>query len=246
MNPPARLTFRRPLLFYPAVVCTGGYPDPISLLLDDLPKAQAEKREVGLADVDVDRLQIVVEARGLAQDPAASDAGFVPLYQTVRSFPNDPAAELTLNLEWLDRNDATATLPPPAGPIPLPRARDVRLRVSALCREDSTLGYFGAQDVRSGPAISISLRADAQDEQGLFAADLPAHRFSAYFLQPDPPVDVTVLFALRAAGNLNQRPADIGTRLASALGLRNDGLALRAHGASRPSGPVFCSHLRPI
>jgi hypothetical protein len=232
-NPPTQLIFRRPLLFYPAVVCTGGYPDPIPSLLNDLPKAQAEKREVGLPDPDVDRLQIVVEAQDLAQDPAASDGGFVPLFHTVRSFPVDPAAELRLDLEWMDSKDAAAITSPPTGPIPLPRARNLRLRVSALCREDSTLAYFGAQDVRSGSAISISLRADAQAEQALFAPDLPTHRFSAYFLQPDPPVDATVLFAQRASGNLNQRPTDIITRLASALGLRNEGLALRAKAGRR-------------
>jgi hypothetical protein len=232
-NPPANLTFSRPLLFYPAVVCTGGHPDPISLLLDDLPKALAEKREVGLPDPDVDRLHIVVEAQGLAQDPAASDAAFIPLYETVRSFATDPTAALTLDLDWVDAKNAGAIIPPSAGPIPLPRARNLRLRASALCREDSTLGYFGAQDVRRSRAIAISLRADAQNEQALFASDLPAHRFSAYFLQPDPPVDATVMFAQRAFGNLNQRPADIITRLATVLELRNEGLALRAKAGRR-------------
>ena len=232
-NPPTSLTFNRPLLFYPAVVCTGGYTNPIDLLLADLPKAQAEKREVGLPDVDVDRLRIVVEAQGLAQDPAAIDAGFVTLYETERPFPSDPAASLTLDLNFVDAKNASALTPPSSGAILLPRARNLLLRVSALCREDSTLGYFGAQDVRSGPSVSISLRADAQDERALFADDIPAHRFSAYFLQPDPPVDATVLFAQRAAGNLNQRPADIGTRLAAALGLRNNGLALRAQAGRR-------------
>jgi hypothetical protein len=232
-NPPTSLNFSRPLLFYPAVVCTGGYNDPISLLLTDLPNAQAEKREVGLPDVDVDRLQITVEAQGLAQDPAASDAGFVPLYVATRSFPDDPSAMLALDLDWVDVKNATAMIPPTTGAIPLPRARNLRLVISALCREDGTLGYFGSQDVRFGPSISVTLRADAQNEQALFALDLPAHRFSAYFLQPDPPVDATVLFAQRAAGNLNQRPADIGTRLAAALGLRINGLTLRAQAGRR-------------
>jgi hypothetical protein len=74
----------------------------------------------------------------------------------------------------------------------------------------------------------VALRKHSSDETALFAPELPSHRFGALFLQPDPAIDPVVLFAQRAAGALNQRPADIGTRLTATLGLRSDGLALRA------------------
>ena len=41
-------------------------------------------------------MQIIVEAQGLAQDPEASDSGYLPLYQTTRPFPASLAATLSL------------------------------------------------------------------------------------------------------------------------------------------------------
>jgi hypothetical protein len=210
------------------VGCTGFYPDPVGLLLADLPAAKAEGREPGLPDPDVDRVQITVEVQTLAQDPAATDGDYMPIFQTTRAFPTDPAQPLTLAFDWTDVTDATTMVSPATGPLPLPTARTLRLRIAALCRDDPALGYFGAQDVRTGPSIHIALRNNSRDETALFAPDLPSHRFRAFFLQPDPAIDPVVLFAQRAAGALNQRPADIATRLASTLGLRNDGLTFRA------------------
>jgi hypothetical protein len=227
-NPPANLTLRRPPMHYPAVTCTGFYADPVAMLLADLAVAKAEGREPGLPDPDVDRLQITVEVQGLAQDPAATDSGFMPLYQTTRAFPSDPSQPLTLSFDWTDIKDASTLVPPAAGSVLLPTARTLRLRIAALCRDDPTLGYFGAQDVRTGPAIQVALRKYSRDETTLFAPELPSHRFRVLFLQPDPAIDPVVLFAQRAAGALNQRPGDIASRLAATLGLRNDGLALRA------------------
>jgi hypothetical protein len=233
VHPPASLTLERPLLHHPAVTCTGFYPDPIALLLADLPAAQAEGREPGLPDPDVDRVQITVEVRALAQDPAATDGDYMPIYQTTRAFPADPSQSLTLDLSWTDVKDVSPLVPPAIGALLLPTARTLRLRIGALCRDDATLSYFGAQDVRVGPSIQVALRKDSADETALFALDLPSHRFSALFLQPDPVIDATVLFAQRAAGAQNERPADIASRLASALGLRHDDLTFRAQPGRR-------------
>jgi hypothetical protein len=227
-KPPATVTASRPLLHHPAVVCTGAYADPIAAMLADLPAAKAEGREVGLPDPDVDRVLVVVEAQGLAQDPIATDGGFQPIYQTTRPFPTDLHAALTLQLEWVDLADVSTMTAPATGPLPLPTARTVRLRLSALGKDDPHLGYFGADDVRYGPATSVTVRKQSGDERSLFAPDPPSHRFEAFFLQPDLPVDATVLFAQRAAGSGGERPSDAPSRLAVALGLRNDGLTLRS------------------
>ncbi len=227
-NPPANLKLNRPLLHHPAVGCTGFYPNALALLLADLPAAKAQGREPGLPDPDVDRVQITVEVQALAQDPAATDGDYMPIYQTTRAFPADPSKSLTLTFSWTDVNDATTLVPPTTGPLLLPTARTLRLRITALCRDDATLTYFGAQDVRTGPSIQVALRKNSAAETALFAPDLPSHRFSALYLQPDPPIDPVVLFAQRAAGAQNQRPADIASRLSSTLGLRNDGLTFRA------------------
>jgi hypothetical protein len=232
-NPPAALTVTRPLLHHPAVACTGAYADPIGDLLADLPAANAEGREAGLPDPDVDRLLIVVEAQGLAQDPGATDGGFMPIYQTTRAFPADLHIPLTVQLDWADVADVSTMAAPGAGPLLLPTARNVRLRISALGRDDPHNEYFGADDVRVGPATSINVHKHSSDERSLFAPDLPTHRFSALFLQPDIPVDATVLFAQQAAGNPGQLPTDAATRLAAALELRNDGLTLRSQPGRR-------------
>lgn len=227
-SPPASLTLTRPPLHYPAVACTGFYPNAVALLLADLPAAKAQGREPFLPDPDTDRVQITVEVQALAQDPAATDGDYMPIYTTTRAFPVDPAQPLTLNFAWTDIHDASTLVPPATGALLLPTARTLRLRIAALCRDDPALAYFGAQDVRTGPSIQVALRKNALVETALFTPDLPSHQFSALYLQPDPPIDPVVLFAQRAAGAQNQRPSDIGTRLAATLGLRNDGLALRA------------------
>lgn len=227
-NPPASLTLRRPLLHHPAVGCTGFYPDPIGSLLADLPLAKAQGREPGLPDPDVDRVQITIEARALAQDPIATDGDYMPVYQTTRSFPADPSQPLTISFDWTDIHDVATLAGTATGPLLLPTGRTLRLRISALCRDDPGLDYFGAQDVRSGPSIQVALRKQSANETALFAPDLPTHRFCAFYLQPDPTINAAVLFAQRAAGAANQRPADIGSRLAASIGLRNDGLTLRA------------------
>jgi hypothetical protein len=135
-------------LHHPAVTCTGFYADPIAMLLADLPSAKAEGREPGLPDPDVDRVQITVEVQTLAQDPAATDGDFMPLYQTTPAFPADTSQPLTLSFNWTDIKDASTLVAPASGPLLLPTARTLRLRIAALCRDDPTLAYFGAQDVR--------------------------------------------------------------------------------------------------
>ena len=240
--PPASIAVKRPLLTYPAVNCTGAFPDPVAALLADLPVAIAQRREPGLPDPDVDRVRIVVEAQGLAQDPHAADAGFLELYATTRAFPaGDVSAAATIDLAYVDVHDAATLTAPSSGPVVVPRARNVRLRISSLCRDDAQLEYFGADDVRmSSTAATVNLRANALDETALFAPDLPAHRFAAHFLQPDPVVDATVLFAQRAAGHQLQGLNDAASRFASALGLRNVGLTLRGRPGRRV---VFgCTH----
>lgn len=230
--PPATLTLHRPLLGHPAVVHTGAYTDPLASLRADLPAAKTEKRDVGLPDPDVAAVRIVVTAQGLAQDPLVSE-GYQMLYETTRAFPNDPAQPLSINLAWVDVHNATALIGPAAGPLPLPTARNVRLQLYPLGRDDPQLKYFGADDVRTGPPITVNLRKHSSDERNLFAPDLPTHRFSALFLQPDPVVDATVLFAQRAAGSGGQRPSDVPSRLAAQLDLRHDGLTLRARPGRR-------------
>lgn len=150
-NPPSTLKVQRPLLGYPAYVMAGG---AASDLIADIPTAQAENRGVGLPDPDVVALEVTVEV----QHPAG-ESGHRVVYRTTRPFPAAPASELDLALDWQDMKDASGMAAPAAGPIALPTSRNVRLSLVPLGRDDAD--YFGAEDVRRGPATVISATSDS-------------------------------------------------------------------------------------
>jgi hypothetical protein len=228
-NPPTQITLTRPLLGYPEFVFTGAVADPVAALTADLPAAKSEGREVGLPDPDVTAVQITVEARGLAFDPQASDAGYQPIYQTTRAFPSDPAQKLQVDLSWVDVHDVDTLSPVTTnGPLPLPTSRDIRVMFAAMGREDPQLSYFAADDVRLGPPIYVDMRKNADDERGLFLPALPGEQLKAIFLQPEALVDANLALAQRIAGRGGEAINDVSGRLAVELGVVVSGLTLRA------------------
>ena len=52
--------------------------------------------------------RFTVEARGPIHDPLADPGGFVPLYETMRPFPADLEAHLTVEIEYVDVHDLHA------------------------------------------------------------------------------------------------------------------------------------------
>jgi hypothetical protein len=225
---PTSITVQMPLMRSPAVIFTGHYSNPIQMLLDDLPNAQAQGREAGLLDPDVDRLQIIVEVAGLPQDPGLDDTPFMSLYTTTRLFPADLMKNLTLDLVWKDIKDISKLDHPNTGPLSLPTGRLVNLRIAALCKDDTDLKYFGADDVRLGPEKKFQLRKYSSSETNFFLPVITGQSLVGFYLQPDPPIHPSTLLSQNASGNPTQAPQDIATRLAAALGLRNDGLTIRA------------------
>ncbi len=109
----------------------------------------------------------------------------------------------------------------------------MRLVLSPLCREDPTLAYFGAQDVRRGPSISVSARKHSTDERHLLASGAAVEQLHAIYLQPDQPVDPVVAAAQKLAGKDGEATGAVAERLAAALGLELDGLTLHAHPGRR-------------
>jgi hypothetical protein len=204
----------RPRLGWPAYPCTGA-ANALADLLADLPAARAEGREVGLPDPDVTAIQVTVQVRWPAFDPEVQDR-WRTIYTTSRPFPADPTASASLALSWVDVHDASVVAAPATGPLPLPTSRDVRIELRALCREDPTLDYFGADDVRTGGLVSVLLRKEAQDESGLLLPVEPGIALRAVFLQPSPPSDPTLAFTVRAAGQGGQ-PGDEAQRLAASI-----------------------------
>jgi hypothetical protein len=227
-NPPAFLELQRPLLHYPAVVFTGHYPNAIQDLINDVPNAIDQKREPGLVDPDVVSVKITVEVAGLLQDPTATDGGYVPLFDTFRSFPTGLDATLHIDIQWQDFQQVAnlEAAEPSTGPLLLPTARNIRLRIVAAC--NPIAGYYGAEDVMYGPSVMLELGKYSSSEAAIFVPALPAQAITAFFFQPDTPTDSNVATAQQAAGNAGQAPSDIATRAAAAFGLPNEGLALYA------------------
>ncbi|MFI5648980.1 hypothetical protein [Kitasatospora sp. NPDC051705] len=247
----AGYTVHRPLLGYPDLVYTG-FPDAMDALLADLPAAQSEYREAVRPDPDVTQLRIDVSVRTLQGDPAAdTDSGtdsdtaqpFRPLYTAVKAFPPAPDQPLTLravfeDLPTTDRlTDLTLTGPTPLpdpDPLRLPTARDVRLVLTALGREDQELGYWGSDRARTGAApVSVYLRAPSADERQLLQSPPEGPQVQAVFLQPDPEDNPASAAQRAVSGQRVDAPSDLVDRLARQLGLTRSALTLSARAGRR-------------
>jgi hypothetical protein len=234
-KPPAQIHVGRPLLGHPEYGYTGA-PNAAADLIADIPNAKAEKREVALPDPDVSALSISVQVRALGLDTQSgggTEAGFHTVYTTARPFPADPTQPLTLDLAWTDVNAVDSLVPPANGPIPVPTARDVRLALFAVAKDDPHLDYFGAQDVRTGPSINVNLRHQSSDERNLFLPETPSDLLRAIFLQPTASLDAPVAFAQRASGLGVAAPENPIGRLAQELDLAVNGSTLRARSGRR-------------
>lgn len=183
---------RCPLLGFPDAVFAGVAD---SQLLSDLPVAQVAEREVGVPDPDVDHVEVTVEV--LHPDMAHMRSGgdrWVPVYTTTRPFNADLTVPLDLTVSYVDHPTLAALATanpldavPGSGAIEVPTSRDVRLRLTAVCRDDPSLEYFGAESARrSVVAGYVSLRQPSQDERNLFLTQAPSHHLHALMLLPDP------------------------------------------------------------
>lgn len=213
----------RPLMGYPEMVFAGiDDPGVIEQLIQEAPAARAAGGAVGVNDPDVTDLLVSVQVRAPAHDPGPAgsrDGDFRELYSVTVPFPAfdpdavlDPGAPLTLTLDYADVPDIDAMPVPAEGStaLPVPRARDVRLRLTPLCQDRPD--YFGADWARRGLTVDIATRAPAQDETGLFAERDAELALNAIMLRPAP---------------------DMMQRLASRLGLTADGLTLAAPAGER-------------
>ncbi len=221
----AQLNIQRPKLGYPAVVYTDKYADPIQRLInqsnlgiqvdenDD--NVNAEHRVgLGIADPDVDRLEISVEIASLKLDKLDSISGkedYVHLYTTYRSFPavnNDDDYEAVLNLpiEYRDVrvlhtgdevdlvNDFNlADDIDNLSELVLPTGRTARLTIRAVCEEkDNNEAYYGFIDEgnkqfdnRFGEPFQVMAYSPSADETGLLIQTPGVPTIQGIFMQPD-------------------------------------------------------------
>jgi hypothetical protein len=221
-NPPSSLTVRRPLLAYPACVYAGGSRTDV---LADIPAAQAEKRGPGLPDLDAGTVEIEVQV-----EFPGEDSGFLTLYTTTRPFPATATDPVTLDLDWRDIADARTLSAGTTGALPVPTARLVQIVLRPLV--DDRADYYGDADVRRGPDLVVALRKESSDERSLLTVRV-ADPVEGIFLQPESAVESVVAAAQVSAGKALAAPDNPLGRLATALGLDQYELGLRARPGQR-------------
>jgi hypothetical protein len=244
----ASLTMKRPLLGYPAVVFTGQYADPVTLL-KQASVDMAGKEAFGIADPDVESVEITVELQTLKMDNLMSASGkeaYIRFYTTARKFPTVSPLfddQLTVPLEYKDCHVLNFGDPSDLGDLgltqaqidamdalPLPTGRTIRLTIRPVCGDKP--GYYGLEDpdpafnTRYGRTVQFQLYQESVDETALFLATGPAKQTQGIYLQPDPPAVFNGNLASILFGSEVAKPPDMIQRLAQRLGLENNGLTL--------------------
>jgi len=162
-------------------------------------------REMSVPDPDVLTVEIEVQVKALDGDSAR----YFTLYRTTRAFDKP---ELTIDLGFENHDTLAgidANLQPAAGPLALPTARELRLVLTGIGRDQAN--YFVSEEARRGAPVTIDFRAAATAETDLFAEPETSPSLRSFFFQPPPP-DNTV--------------SPPGERLAAEIGLNHAALTL--------------------
>jgi hypothetical protein len=187
----------RPLIGYPELVFAGiDDPAVVTQLLASAAAARGALDGVGVNDPDVTRLRISVQVRAPAHDPGPDglrDGDFRELYAAEVDFPPfdagdvfDPGAPISLTLEYVDQADIARLVEPIPGvtALPVPRARDVRLRFTPICGDKPD--YFGSVAVQQGLTVDVQTRSPAESEAGIFVPRPDELDLNGILLQPAP------------------------------------------------------------
>jgi hypothetical protein len=188
-----KLVVARPFIGYPEAIF-AGVPAvtfegaSLTALID---AALASGRAIGVPDPDVDRFQVTVEAA--IPDHDTGIAGTLPgeldgtkwriIYSVIETFPATVTGTVTLSLSYVDTPDIAAMTAPAdgAGSLPIPTARDIRLRLTPLAAVKSN--YYGTAAPPVGTTSDYVTRQEAASEAGLFPVS-PETELSACILQP--------------------------------------------------------------
>ncbi len=252
--PEAQLSVQRPRLGYPSVLFTGAYANALDLLKADFDEALG-KRDIGIADPDVDRLEIEVAVRALDMDTMLpkhyAQDNYAVLYTAIRTFPADLDGMLDVPLTFVDRpvinfngqksllllgltdnddreiNDLTEII--------LPTNRDIQITIRALCTQKSD--YYA--DVHNEPLRGMTTRfitrKAATNETGFFKATGEQTMIRGIFLRrPEEKKrsgDLRDIF-IGAKATFDQPPALID-RLAKAIDVEAKGLSLMGKSGQR-------------
>jgi hypothetical protein len=228
-----KLAVQRPRMGYPEAIFARVSPSIFQgASLDALiAAAKTSGRALGVPDPDVDRFSVAVEAAIPDHDtgPAGSLPGDIDgtkwriVYSITEQFPAGTDPTVTLALKYLDVPDITAMTPPAdnARTLPIPSARDIRIRLTPLCLVKSN--YYGTPEPPAGLVSDYITRKEAASEGTLFPV-APAQQLRACYLQPG---------------------GDLASLLAQSLGLTADGLTLAGTQGKRVvfgnSGALRCT-----
>lgn len=262
----AALNIQRPKLGYPAVVFTGKYADPVQRLIDQAnrglqidggdPHLHAEHRVgLGIADPDVDRVEITVEIGTLKLDKLDSVSrrdDYVHLYTTERRFAavgedDDYESVLNVPIEYRDVKvlhtgdeldlvndfDLEGDIDDLARLV-LPTGRPVRLTIRAVCEDkDDNESYYGVVDEdnklldnRYGETFSVIAYSPSSDETALLVQVPGVPRIQGIFMQPDLVGASDGKFTTLLMGKQTVEQRSNVQRLADRLNLVGAGLTL--------------------
>ena len=259
------LSIKRPLLGYPSVLFTGAYADGIKKLIADADVVIAGdlKRDVGLFDPDVNRVEITVEVKCLALDATirkvhAKD-NFALLYVTTRNFTAPFDSQLDLNLNFIDApvlNFFAGQELPDMGlhlggdtnidkraDIILPTARDIRISVRPLTTTKPD--YYGGTTTgdRNGPnrtelkgmPSSFMTRSAAKSEKDFIKPTGENMMIRGVYLQPEEPIKIVANLKKLLVENLSDtnQTPTIMDRLAAAVGTDSKGMSLTGRPGQR-------------
>lgn len=238
----------RPPLGYPAAVFAAGPAAQTDLLAqiaaNDVDPANATPPAI--RDPDTAYLRIRVLLRSPTYDPGADPQGWTEWYTTTRSFPADPSLDLGLTFNWLDAADyrdidISAQLGAEGsvtGALTLVRARDIRIEVTAIGRND--LSYFATEKARIGDVESIELHAITGVETSPIAPIADQDKLRSVLLRDDP---VGVRAALSATVAQNDPSTVLVDRLAIAADLvADDAMLLGREGERVAFGCAGLTH----
>lgn len=218
------IVLERPRIDYPAAVY-ADVPDAVTKLraiYDANVAAGAALYDVALPDPDVAFAELRVMVRPPAFDRDGTSDGWREIYTTYRAFDADPAAALTVTGTFVDVAqigdlDLSGQLGTPGtqtGPLVLPTARDVRLELRAVGRNDLT--YFADDRARRSAPILTELHGVATTEASFFRPLDPPSAIRSVFLRSDPVPEGPATSSIQAQ---NDPSSILITRLAAAAGL---------------------------
>lgn len=222
-----RYRIGRPGIAFPQAIYTGETDalERLETILNSRIANPLDKRPVEIPDPDAAHLQIRVFVRMPAFDPQGDDEGWQEFYTTYRSFPSDLEESLEIEfkhndvaqLTSLDITGQTGFPGTASGAIPLPTARDVKLELRAVGRND--LAYFGNERARIGPSSELEFYVQAENESELFKPLAPQQSIRSIFLQPDSIADGA---QIQGTAIENESSPVLATRLAQAVYLQED------------------------